>query len=322
MLEGLLPHLRVAKRLLWQSWLPLLLALAYGAWDFNSLQADQRTAAAFVRSSAVAFFLIMWFIGQWFRASKQLSDAEQFGALRNDNLELLRLVRELAEAGTESDGSPAGGTAFTEDPVQRVLDEAKKSPKGALMLVGAELERELRHLLWRTGWMQGAGDKPTVTRSIEHLTHLGVAPKNLGSSARLFLDIRNRVLHGHEVAEEEVQTGIAVGISMLRAVHAVPSEENRVYHPGVEIYKDRDGTKPVPGFLAVILETQRPGIAKRVQRVFLTTRTDYKKGQRLSWEWNMKVSAGPSWIRHPDTNELQQAWASCSEFVGRELDSL
>lgn len=322
--------LKVLWKLIWQSWIPAVMALAYAGWDFWSMQASQRTAAVFVKSWAVAFFLIMWFVGQWFRTSKQLSDSEHLGSLRegmNKSLGMLQDLTEAAAAETANVVRPAGHAAMgtnvapSEAPVERVLAEIPKSPKGALLILGAELERELRELLWSSGWIQGVG-KATITRSVEHLMDLGVVPKNLGSSVKAFLDIRNRLLHGYGVTDDEVLRAIDIGLTILRAVLAIPREENRVYHPGVEIYEDRDGLRVRPGIKGVILETLSPGGATSSFRIFPTTRTNFVKGQWVSWEWNMRTVVDESWYRNPETGSMDLAWSQSTEFVGRSLDDV
>lgn len=321
-------HLKVLRKLLTQSWLPALLALGYAAWEFTSV--SNGTPALFIRSWGVTFFLIMWFVGQWFRASKQLTDAEQLSALKEGVDKSLRMLQDLTEAAVAESPTiarpidPSTATILTppnEEPITRVLDEIPKSPKGALLVLGSELERELRQLLWSSGWIQGVG-KATITKSVEHLVQLGVVPKNLGGSVRAFLEIRNRLLHGYGVTEDEVLRAIDIGLTILRAVLAIPREEHRVYHPGVEIYDNEIGANPISGIKAVVLQSKSPGGSNTSLRVYPTTKENFKKGQRVSWEWNMGMVVGPSWYRHPDTGQITAAWRESAEFVGRDLDDL
>ena len=219
---------KVALKLLSQSWIPALIALAYAAWEMRSLPEGQRTAANLVHSWGVTFFLISWYTGQWFRASKQVSDAEQLGVIQQSLDKQLGLLQELTEVAV-NEASPVMyksetgyvGPGFVSPPneeaIARVLAEIPRSPKGALLMLGAELERELRQLLWNSGWIQGVG-KATITRSVEHLVSLGVVPRNLGSSVKAFLDVRNRLLHGYGVTEDEVLRAIDIGLTILRAV--------------------------------------------------------------------------------------------------------
>ena len=86
--------LTVLIRLTRQSALPLALAVGYAWWDFTSLPESGRTAATFVKSCGVSFFLIMWFVGLWFRADKQLTDSEQLSGIKTD-VKKLKTVTDL-----------------------------------------------------------------------------------------------------------------------------------------------------------------------------------------------------------------------------------
>jgi len=322
--------LKVLRKVIAQAWLPAFLALAYACWEFSSLQEAQRTPAGFIRSWGLTFFLIMWFAGQWLRVSKQIADAEKLKALQQGMDKSLGILERLTEiAAAESPSLIHSAEPFfnetlappNEEPVSFVLNEIPKSPKGALLILGAALERELRQLLWASGWIQGVG-KATITKSVDHLVQLGVVPANLGSSVSAFLDIRNRLLHGYGVTEDEVLRAVDIGLTILRAVLAIPREENRVYDPGVDVYEDESGSILRPGIKAVVLESKSPGGSSKTLRAFPTTRTDFTKGQRVSWEWNMAVVVGHSWYRHPDTGQIVLGWHQSAEFVGRNLDNL
>lgn len=97
------PQSKVLKRLLVLSWVPFLLALAYAFWDYFSSPSDSRTAAGFVKSLGIAFFLIMWFVGQWLRTSKQISDEDQLSQLSSIKAD----VEAIKEAITKTATTPS-----------------------------------------------------------------------------------------------------------------------------------------------------------------------------------------------------------------------
>ena len=323
-------QIKVLRKLLLQSWAPALLALIYAGWEFSSLPAQQRSPAGFIRSWGVTFFLIMWFVGQWFRTSKQIVDSEQLTAIQQGIDKSLQLLQDRVEqAATEAPNQPvaihpdviAGSTPPNEGAIARILSEVPKSAKGALLMLGAELERQLRQLLWSSGWIQGVG-KATITKSIDHLVKLGVLSKTWGGSVQAFLEVRNRLLHGYGVTEDEVLRGVDIGLTVLQAVLAIPCEQNRVFHAGVDVYEDPDCQRLRQGITAIVLETTSPGGAAKTMRVFPTTRTNLSKGQRVTWEWNMSAVYGPSWYRHPDTGNIKEGWTSSAEFVGRDIEQI
>src|SRR4051812_8326032 len=94
-MQQLRQPLRILARLFKQSIAPFILALAYASWDYHSVEVTNRTAAGFVKSVGVAFFLIMWFAGQWFRASKQIADDDNATGMRGMLDELTAMVRAM-----------------------------------------------------------------------------------------------------------------------------------------------------------------------------------------------------------------------------------
>lgn len=278
---------------------------------------------------ALAFTVVFMFREELGSLLRRIKSGKIFGQEieLDQSLKALSVRAESAAAETPSFVSslPSAGhdrdVAASDNAVRKVLDEVPKSPKGALLILGAELERELRELLWQSGWHQGIG-KATITRSIEHLEKLGVVPSNLGGSVRLFLEIRNRLLHGYGVTDDEVVRAIDIGLTILKAVLAIPREEHRVYHPGVEVYSDPEGRNRREGIHAVVLQTKSPGGASTQLRVYPSTRTHFKKGSRVSWEWNPTVVIDRSWYKHPDTGAIEPGWGQSMEFIGRNIEDV
>jgi hypothetical protein len=185
MKRWLLEKWNVLKRLAIQGCVPFGLAVAYAFWDYYTAVPEGRTTANWVKSFGLAFFFLMWLLAQWLRTSKQLLDAEH----QSTTHELLHQLNERV-AAFSAERPPAIGPATpaprenvpaTEDVVHRILDEVPKSPHGALLLLGAALERALRELLWGSGWHQGL-EKFSVTNAIAHLEKLGVIAPNLGEA--------------------------------------------------------------------------------------------------------------------------------------------
>ncbi|MCE4540786.1 hypothetical protein LXT12_26505 [Pelomonas sp. P7] len=320
--------LKILRKMFLQSWVPLVLALAYACWEFSSASPAQRSAATLIRSWGVTFFLIMWFAGQWFRTAKQIDDAEQLGSLQQRMDESLRLLKLLTDNALDAqpDVVQQGVAALpaaapNDEPVARVLAEMPKSSKGALLILGAELERELRQLLWTSGWIEGVG-KATVSASVGKLVSMGVVPESLGSSVKAFLDIRNRLLHGYGVADDEVLRAVDIGLSILRAVLAIPREEYVVVSSNIDLFEDEAGQTLLPDIRGVLLRTISSNEAGTPLRVFPTRRTNFTPGKRVSWEWNPGRLFGEAWFRDPMTGAMTRAWLSSLEFMGRHLDEI
>lgn len=74
----------VLLRLLKQCYIPIILAFCYTIWDVDSFPKDQADFKNFIKTFSVAFFLIMWFVGQFLRTSKLLHDETKFNDIQSD----------------------------------------------------------------------------------------------------------------------------------------------------------------------------------------------------------------------------------------------
>jgi hypothetical protein len=250
------------------------------------------------------------------------------GKLPQFEFELDKLEEKAATAAAESRELPPGPETKALPPAsepstisREVLLQAVQSPKTALMLLAINIERELRELLAATGWhrMQRYTSLPA---GIERLAAETPLPESLKEAVQQFWPIRNRLVHGHAVEEDEILRAIDAGLLILTSIRAIPHEVNVVYHPGADVFEDAKGERRADGVRALILETTSPDRAAKTLRVYPTTRTDYVKGKRVAWEWTSRNRYGESWYRDPDSGELKYGWTSSLEFVGRHLDEL
>lgn len=318
---------RTAAKFFAAAWLPALIALTYAGWDFQTTAASQQTVAGFVKTFGTAFFFIMYFVGQWLRAAKQIADDEQKGTLHGMSELLHQMSGELAKARehrlpVETSTQTFQETVAEDESVQRVLDEFSKSRKGALLILGAEIERKIRHLLGATGWTATVGPNATITRSVDHLVSIGALQPNLANSVRAFLEIRSRVLHGRGATEDDILKAIDTGLDLLRALLVVPAEEHRVLYCNLDMFADLQGTNPLSDQKAIIVETTSPDKASKRIGVFATTRSNLRPGQRVSWEWDLSRNLPSAFFINPDIGGAMQQSPGSLDFVGRELDSL
>lgn len=254
------------------------------------------------------------------------------GKLLGQEVELDRSLDKLEESATavaeEVAALPSAAASETlhdppetDDPSGTILREAARSPKAALLLLASELEREARQLLASVGQLKGQKFVP-LSHALEVLQkQFGGLPGHIPSSLKLFWEVRNRLVHGVRAEDEEILRAIDSGITILKALRAFPRETNYVYHPGVEVFRDPDCTVPWPG-KGVILETETPGGTRRFFRIFPTTRTHFRKGERVAWEWDNGNVWKDAWYKNPDTGETELAWNSSMEFIGRHLEDV
>jgi hypothetical protein len=146
--------------------------------------------------------------------------------------------------------------------------------------------------------------------------------RHLAGTLRLFLDVRNRIVHGVAATNDDALSALDSGLTLLRALSALPNEINIVFHPGVEIFSDANCTQSITDAKGLILETTSPGGATKTLRIFPTTRTHFQKGKRVAWDWNMQKTWHDTWYRDPDSGTVKKAWIQSAEFIGRNLDDI
>jgi hypothetical protein len=152
---------------------------------------------------------------------------------------------------------PPSTGSDTEKLEERLLHDARTSPKITLMLLSAEIERRLRQLLAATGWQQNIKSAP-ITNAIEQLRTQGSLPEHVIGSARLFQEVRNRLVHGRVATDDEIIRAIDSGLSLLKAVDSIPAEVNTVHRVEVPLYSDPACTNLIADGKGIMLETTSP----------------------------------------------------------------
>jgi hypothetical protein len=187
------------------------------------------------------------------------------------------------------------------------------------MTLRAELEKQAQQALATRGLLRG---RPVVSlnQALGELRQYGLP--ELEASQKLFDDVRNKLVHGAAGTDDDALRALDSGITILRALNALPNEVNVVHNPRVEIFSDGMCTTPIPDAKGVILESTPPGGGMKTFRIFPTTRIHFQKGKRVAWEWNMQKVWPAAWYRDPDTGTITQAWDQAAEFIGRHLDEI
>jgi hypothetical protein len=111
-------------------------------------------------------------------------------------------------------------------------------------------------------------------------------------------------------------------IQLLGTLYAVPLQTNEIVLANLELYSDKDGVNPITDATGVKIKSVLVDGWDVQYRIFPTTRTDYIKGERVTWKWNLSRIWGKTWYRDPDTNTIKSAWDSSAEFVGGDLNNL
>lgn len=220
-----------------------------------------------------------------------------------------------------NDEEDTKSNAIEEDIIKNIIHEASRSPKAALILLASEVEKEARQTLASIGKLKGK-HHISLMQTVNELDSYYGFPKHVASSLRQFWETRNKIIHGGETEEGNILSAIDSGITILKALQSLPRETNWVHHEGVPIYSDPECVNEIPGVKGIILKTESSGGARVSYRIFPSTKTHFKKGTRVSWEWSFNNKWKDAWYKDPETGEAKQAWSSSAEFIGRNLDEI
>jgi hypothetical protein len=203
--------------------------------------------------------------------------------------------------------------------VRDALNDAAQSPRAALMLLAAEIERKVRQLAAQTGQLYA---NPKVWRGrpvTSNTLRLFELPQPVLDAVDRFRSVRNRIVHGQHASADEVFRAIDSALVILDALERVPREINTVYATNLPLYADPDGRDERDDVKAIVLRTIQPHSDEATLRVYPTTRTHFRVGEPVAWEWGLERSWPESWYRHPDTGEISYAFTTSGEFIGKPL---
>ena len=114
----------------------------------------------------------------------------------------------------------------TDAVIKEILEQATTSPKVALITLWEELEKRARQALATRGLLK---NRPSVSinEALKELHQYGLPP-NVSGSLKLFADVRNKLIHG-AADDDDVLRAVDSGITILKALSALPNELNTVY---------------------------------------------------------------------------------------------
>jgi hypothetical protein len=165
------------------------------------------------------------FLGQEIELDEELKELHQAAEKAEVQTASISPIEDRPSVVTPSDDSAA-----------EIFREAARSPKAALLLLAAQLEKRVRELFAATGW--GDGKRVRLWEAIEKLRKQGSLPEHVTETLKLFLDARNKLVHGHDATDEDIFRAIDSGVLLLRSIEAIPIEQNVVHAIDVPLYSD------------------------------------------------------------------------------------
>ena len=282
-----------------------------------------------------AFCFLFFFRNQISDAIGRLKKGKLLGqeVEMHDSLETLRrsasqfsdevaLQPKPKESKSENNDENQHSDTENDNIIRSVIHEAARSPKAALFILAAEIEKEARQTLAGIGKLEGRTHIPIDQAMHDLDSHYGL-PRHMSSSLELFWDTRNKIIHGWETEEWNVLSAIDSGVTILRSLQALPRELNIVYKSEIPIYSDPECQIEITNATGIILERRSSSGTQTSYHIFPTTRTHFEVGRRVAWEWNMNNTWQDAWYRDPlDMGSIQLAWNTSAEFIGRHLDDI
>ncbi|WP_017477252.1 hypothetical protein [Pseudomonas sp. PAMC 26793] len=246
----------------------------------------------------------------------------------SDSIETLRVsvetVKETTPKLATTDTPPINNVLnnVEHDEIKEVLDEASRSPRVALITLGGYIEIAARRALASIGTAMKPLRKISAVEAVDRLNHqYGGLPGDVVNAMRIFMDVRNKIVHTREATDEDIISALDSGITLLRTLKALPYETLTVLHHGIPLYADEQCNCQVIG-TGVIIEFMGPGKIRKRQHILPTMCEDYEKGQNLTLEWDLTNIWGETWYVDPESGHQTKAWISSGEFKGRPLDSM
>ena len=263
------------------------------------------------------------FLGQELELEKSLDQLEEKAqAAAAQIVEVRQVDSQMITTGVVTTNELPASTQHVDertdnDPSRKIIELSKTSPKQSLMLLSAEIDKEIRLRLAMAGLLDK--HKRHLPTDIDFLK--SSLPKHAIAAVQDFHEVRSKIIHESDADSEDILRAIDSGLTILRAVKSIPVAAHVVYHPGVPIYADKDCTNPHFG-LGVIFQNFSPDGSDAGFSIYPTTRIHFKKGMQVAWEWNLANVWGEAWYRDPDTNSIKYAWSSAGEFIGRNLEGI
>lgn len=282
--------------------------------------ADLITALAALAWPMVALFFLWRFHSEFSSLIGRLRELKAPGVETKFDSELDNLqaaATDAAQSLPRATGASEARGSDVDDRIRAALDEAADSPRVALMVLAADIEREVREIHAVRGNFQLTGGplrqdslralelSPTVMRAVDE-----------------FRQVRNRIVHGHTADDAAVLRAIDAATIILEALDRVPREMHYVAATHVPLYADESGETRIDGAHAVVLQSRHSDDDERPLRAYPTTRDHFREGEPVSWEWNTNKIYGEAWLPDPLTGQMVYGWTESAEFVGRHLADL
>lgn len=255
------------------------------------------------------------------------------GKLFGQEVELHESLTKLDQAAskmqaeaTETSPKLAAATTLPALPVSKhgqnstseVANAAVRSPRAALMLLASKIEQRVNDHVGRTAkyFRQPA---PPMAEALKELKYSESKIPGGLDAIRQFWELRNQLIHGAGVSDDDLLRAIDSGSKILRALEYVGGPRVIVIDPKVAVFADPDLERKYEGKIGVLVELQHVPDGATEIMVVPVSYSHYTVGQRITWGWLTGEKFSAAWYRDPSTGQSKLAWKdSSSTFNGTQ----
>lgn len=186
--------------------------------------ADLISAIASLAWPVVTIAIVNWFRPEVRAILSRIRKGKFLGT--EFELDELQAKTVAAEEKVEVEGSAEEPSDVTttnraQDAVEEVLRETSRSPRLALMLLSAKIERAARELAAETDLDVSRRSVP-LSIMIRSLVQAELLPFEAAEALNLFNQVRNQIVHGHDADDDEIARAIDSGTRLLRLLLSRP----------------------------------------------------------------------------------------------------
>lgn len=206
--------------------------------------------------------------------------------------------------------------------IETLYDKVEKEPLASVLLVSAQLEKSIISLLAAEGNLE-TGMRSNVRKLAHTLGKEKNLPSQFHAAVRKFFDVRNSVAHGKlSYTEADLAKVARSGIDLVELIERVPRDIIFVECAGLSVFADRDCTKSLPGYEAIVLLFAAIPGQTGARVTYLTNRHHYYMERRqVSSVWQAAEELPTEcWVKFHGKVKGTKLETQHNLFIGRHID--
>ncbi len=206
--------------------------------------------------------------------------------------------------------------------IEALYDKVEKEPLASVLLVSAQLEKSIISLFAAEGKLV-TGMRSNVRKLAHTLGKEKNLPHQFHAAIRKFFDVRNSVAHGKlSYTEDDLARVARSGIDLVELIERIPRDIIFVECAGLSIFADRDCTKSLPDYEAIVLDFAAIPGQTGARVTYLTNRHHYYMERRqVSSEWQVAEELPTEcWVKFRGEVKCTKLETKHNLFIGRHIN--